>query len=101
MIALVTGGYGFIGNQIAELISKEFDEVRIFDNLRNVAREVRLPNVHLIKGDIRDAGATYRAFKDVNVVFHTAACIDVVASTRDPFVDMDNNIKGTLSVCVA
>ncbi|MGZ4907252.1 MAG: NAD-dependent epimerase/dehydratase family protein [Halobacteriota archaeon] len=101
MIALVTGGYGFIGNQIAELISKEFDEVRIFDNLSNVAREVRLPNVHLIKGDIRDAGATHRAFKDVNVVFHTAACIDVVASTRDPFVDMDNNIKGTLSVCEA
>ena len=47
MIALVTGGYGFIGNQIAELISKEFDEVRIFDNLSNIAREVRLTNVHL------------------------------------------------------
>ncbi len=101
MIALVTGGYGFIGNQIAELISKELDEVRIFDNLSNVARRVRLSNVHLIKGDIRDVAATYRAFRDVNVVFHTAACIDVVASTRDPFVDMDNNIKGTVSVCEA
>ncbi len=101
MIALVTGGYGFIGNQIAELISEEFDEVRIFDNLSNVAREVRLPNVHLIKGDIRDTDATHKAFKDVNVVFHTAACIDVVASTRDPFFDMDNNIKGTISVCEA
>jgi len=101
MIALVTGGYGFIGNQIAELISQEFDEIRIFDNLSNIARQVQLPNVHLIKGDIRDVGATHKAFKDVNIVFHTAARIDVVASTQDPFVDMDNNIKGTLSVCEA
>ncbi|MGZ4906689.1 MAG: NAD-dependent epimerase/dehydratase family protein [Halobacteriota archaeon] len=101
MIALVTGGYGFIGNQIAELISQEFDEIRIFDNLSNIARQVQLPNVHLIKGDIRDVAATHQAFKDVNIVFHTAAHIDVVASTQDPFVDMDNNIKGTLSVCEA
>ena len=101
MIALVTGGYGFIGNQIAELISQEFDEIRIFDNLSNIARQVQLPNVHLIKGDVRDVGATHKAFKDVNVAFHTAARIDVVASTQDPFVDMDNNIKGTISVCEA
>jgi len=101
MIALVTGGYGFIGNQIAELLSRGFEEVRIFDNLRNIARVVRLPNVHLMKGDIRDTEATYSAFKDVDVIFHTAAHIDVVASTAEPFVDLDNNVKGTVSVCEA
>ena len=101
MIALVTGGYGFIGNQIAELISPEYAEVRILDNLSNAARVVRLPNVRLIKTDIRDTGATNEAFNDVDVVFHTAAQVDVVASTRAPFVDMDNNVKGTLSVCEA
>ncbi len=101
MIALVTGGYGFIGNQIAELISTEYAEVRILDNLSNAARVVRLPNVRLIKTDIRDTGATNEAFDDVDVVFHTAARVDVVASTREPFVDMDNNVKGTLSVCEA
>jgi UDP-glucose 4-epimerase len=101
MIALVTGGYGFIGNQIAELVSPEYAEVRILDNLSNAARVVRLPNVRLIKTDIRDTGATNEAFNDVDVVFHTAAQVDVVASTRAPFVDMDNNVKGTLSVCEA
>ena len=101
MIALVTGGYGFIGNQIAELISPEYAEVRILDNLSNAARVVRLPNVRLIKTDIRDTGATNEAFNDVDVVFHTAAQVDVVESTRAPFVDMDNNVKGTLSVCEA
>ncbi|MGZ4925183.1 MAG: NAD-dependent epimerase/dehydratase family protein [Halobacteriota archaeon] len=101
MIALVTGGYGFIGNQIAELISTEYAEVRILDNLSSPARVVRLPNVRLIKTDIRDTGATNEAFNDVDVVFHTAAQIDVVESTRAPFVDMDNNVKGTLSVCEA
>jgi UDP-glucose 4-epimerase len=101
MIALVTGGYGFIGNQIAELISTEYSEVRILDNLSNAARVVRLPNVRLIKTDIRDTDATNEAFDDVDVVFHTAARVDVVASTREPFVDMDNNVKGTLSVCEA
>jgi len=101
MIALVTGGYGFIGNQIAELISTEYSEVRILDNLSNAARAVRLPNVRLIKTDIRDPVATNEAFGDVDVVFHTAARVDVVASTREPFVDMDNNVKGTLSVCEA
>jgi UDP-glucose 4-epimerase len=101
MIALVTGGYGFIGNQITELISTQFAEVRVLDNLSNIARAVRLPNVRLIKADIRDSNATKEAFADVDVVFHTAAHIDVVASAKDPFVDMDNNVKGTLSVCEA
>ncbi len=101
MIGLVTGGYGFIGNQLAELLSNEFSEVRILDNLSSIARVVRLPNVHLIKGDIRDAETTFEALKDVDVVFHTAAHIDVVASTREPFVDLENNVLGTLSVCEA
>ena len=101
MIGLVTGGYGFIGNQLAELLSNEFSEVRILDNLSNVARVVRLPNVHLIEGDIRDAETTFKALRDVDIVFHTAARVDVVASTREPFVDLENNILGTLSVCEA
>jgi UDP-glucose 4-epimerase len=101
MIALVTGGYGFIGNQLVELLSNEFSEVRILDNLSSVARVVKLPNVHFIKGDIRDAETTFKALKDVDIVFHTAAHIDVVASTREPFVDLENNILGTLSVCEA
>jgi UDP-glucose 4-epimerase len=101
MIALVTGGYGFIGNQIAELVATQYSEVRILDNLSNAARAVRLPNVRLIKADIRDTEATNEAFDNVDVVFHTAARIDVVASTKEPFVDMDNNVKGTLSVCEA
>src|SRR5450759_3989229 len=94
MIGLVTGGYGFIGNQLDELLSNEFSEVRILDNLSNVARVVRLPNVHLIEGDIRDAETTFKALRDVDIVFHTAARVDVVASTREPFVDLGNNILG-------
>ena len=101
MIGLVTGGYGFIGNQLAELLSNEFSEVRILDNLSNVARVVRLPNAHLIKGDIKDAETTFKALKDVDIVIHTAARVDVVASTREPFVDLENNVLGTLSVCEA
>jgi UDP-glucose 4-epimerase len=101
MIGLVTGGYGFIGNQLVGLLSNEFSEVRVLDNLSSVARVVRLPNVHFIKGDIRDAETTFQALKDVDVVFHTAAQIDVVASTREPFGDLENNILGTLSVCEA
>jgi UDP-glucose 4-epimerase len=101
MIALVTGGYGFIGNQIVELLATDFSQVRILDNLSNVARVVRRPNVNLIKDDIRDTKATCEAFRDVDIVFHTAAHIDVVASAREPFVDLDNNILGTLSVCEA
>jgi nucleoside-diphosphate-sugar epimerase len=101
MIGLITGGYGFIGNQLTELLSNEYSEVRILDNLSNVARVVRLPNAHLIKGDIRDTETTFQALKDVDTVFHTAARVDVVASTREPFVDLENNILGTLSVCEA
>jgi len=101
MIGLVTGGYGFIGNQIVELLAAEFSHVRILDNLSNVARAVRLPNVNLIKGDIRDTNITRKACRGVDVVFHTAAQIDVVTSAREPFLDLDNNILGTLSVCEA
>ncbi len=45
--------------------------------------------------------STFKALRDVDIVFHTAARVDVVASTREPFVDLEENILGTLSVCEA
>ena len=102
---LVTGGAGFIGSHIVDrLVQKDYD-VKILDNfstgnLENIA-DHSTEDVHLIKGDIRDLSKVKLAMKDVDVVFHEAALVSPVLSTKDPKLTEDINVKGTLNLLEA
>lgn len=79
MLALVTGGAGFIGSHIVDALLAKGYEVRILDALKEpVHPEGRLPgylskHAEVIIGDVRDKSVVSRALEGVEVVFHEAA----------------------------
>lgn len=103
MRALVTGGSGFIGSNVAKLLlSKDYD-VRVLDNLSsghyvNIENYVKSGDIEFIKGDICDMDTVNKATKDVDVVFHLAACVGRQKSIDNPQLDSSTNLLGTVNV---
>ena len=99
--ALVTGGLGFIGSNLAIALAERGAEVTIVDallpgyggNLFNI--EPVRSRVRLNVCDIRDANAMNYAVDGQDFVFHLAGQVDHILSLTDPFPDIDINIKGT------
>lgn len=109
--ALITGGAGFIGSNLAERLLSEPDvQVRIFDNLsrrgvqhnlkwlRSLAGKRRLA---IIQGDVRDATAVVDAAHNVTEIYHLAAQVAVTTSLDDPVSDFNVNALGTFNVLEA
>ena len=101
---LVTGGAGFIGGHIVELLVREGHDVVVFDNFSTgsidnlAAVEDR---VQVLRGDIRDLDALTSAMRDIDHVLHLAAEISVVKSLEEPDFVNEVNVAGTLNVLVA
>jgi UDP-glucose 4-epimerase len=76
---LITGGAGFIGSHIADLLLREgVREIIVLDNLMRGRRENLAPalasgRVRLVEGDIRDARLVGELMAGVDTVFHEAA----------------------------
>jgi len=69
---LVTGGAGFVGSVIAEVLQKSGQRVRIFD--LNVP-QAPLPGVEYVRGDVLNEKNLADAMKDVSFVHHAAALV--------------------------
>lgn len=102
---LVTGGSGFIGSHISELLLKEGFEVVIFDNLSRKGVESNIKwlknnfnNIEFIKSDIRNYVEIKEAAKGCDAIFHTAAQVAVTDSVTNPKEDFEINALGTLNV---
>jgi UDP-glucose 4-epimerase len=99
--ALVTGGAGFIGSTLAIALAGAGASVRVVDamipgyggNLFNLDPVKHSVSVDV--ADIRDPDAMARAVRGVDIVFHLAGQMDHVLSLKDPFPDIDINIRGT------
>jgi len=109
MKALVTGGAGFIGCNLADRLASQGAEVIVFDALarpgveRNLAwlLERHGPAITPLIADVRDAVAVKDAATGVDAIFHLAAQVAVTTSLVDPLDDFDVNIRGTLNVLEA
>ena len=101
MRALVTGGAGFIGSNLADGLLARGDEVRVFDNFFTGFRENVPAAAELVEGDIRDEAAVRAAVAGVDVVFHQAAHRAVLQSVQDPLSTDLANTHGTLLVLKA
>ena len=84
MQILITGGAGFIGSHLADDLIARGHQVRALDNLSpqvhgSAAKRPPYlhPDVELIRGDVRDAGAVRRALAGVDAVYHLAAAVGV------------------------
>jgi UDP-glucose 4-epimerase len=101
--ALVTGGAGFIGSNIARALLAAGHEVVVLDNLLSGHRSnlAALRGVTFLEGDVRDSAAVERAIAGAEVVFHLAASVGNKRSIDLPLVDAEINVLGTLRVLEA
>ena len=108
MKVIVTGGAGFIGSHLVELLvkKKEIKKIIIIDNLKdgstkNIKKILKNKKVILKKIDIRNHKDLLKIFKNTKCVFHLAAMSDVVPSITDPKNYLETNIIGTMNVLEA
>jgi UDP-N-acetylglucosamine/UDP-N-acetylgalactosamine 4-epimerase len=105
-VFLVTGGAGFIGSNLCEVLLEKGYKVKCLDNMSNGKQEnvdlfIHNPNYTFIKGDIRDFNTCLNACKDVDYVLHQAAWGSVPRSIEMPILYEEINIKGTLNMLEA
>ncbi|MDR3048359.1 MAG: SDR family NAD(P)-dependent oxidoreductase [Elusimicrobiota bacterium] len=103
MKVLITGGAGFIGSNIADLLIKDGYKVIIFDNLSSGKKENINAKAAFYKGDIKDKNRVFEVFKKEKpeIIIHNAAQIDVRKSVADPVCDAQINILGSINVLSA
>jgi len=104
MKTLVTGGAGFIGSHLVELLLNLGHEVVVLDNLSTG----RLENIsHIkhkikfIKCDLTLKSDWINSFKGISWVFHLAALADIVPSIQKPKEYFNANVNGTFNVLEA
>lgn len=106
MKAIVTGGAGFIGSNLAEELANRGEEVVILDDLstgrmENIKELLKRESVKFVKGSVTNQELLKGIFKDVDCVFHQAAIPSVQRSIEDPIATNEVNVKGTLNVLIA
>lgn len=105
-VFLVTGGAGFIGSNLCEVLLDKGYKVRCLDDLSNgkqanVDLFINNPNYTFIKGDIRDLDTCMKACEGVDYVLNQAAWGSVPRSIEMPLLYEEINIRGTLNMMEA
>jgi len=101
--ALITGGAGFIGSHLAELLLREGWEVWALDDLstglnRNVEALRDQPGFHLVVDSILSRSVVSELVHRVDVVYHLAAAVGVRLIVEQPVHTMVTNVQGTETV---
>lgn len=103
MNALVTGGAGFIGSNLTELLLSEGIGVTVLDDLSSGFRRNldAIPSARFLEGDVRDQAAVDEAASGADAIFHLAASVGNQRAIDDPIADAEINVIGTLRVLEA
>lgn len=95
-VTLVTGGLGFIGQHVVDLLLARGDQVRVLDI---ATPEQSIPEVEYVTGSILDPPTVRRAMQDVGQVFHLAAVAGLWARRKQDLITV--NQLGTRHVLEA
>ena len=98
---LVTGGAGFIGSHIVDMLIARGDEAHVIDNFLTGKRERLNPKAIIHESDIRNFEQIKPLFVGMDGVFHTAAQPRMQYSIEQPQLTNDINVTGTLNVLIA
>ena len=104
MIALVTGGAGFIGSHLVECLIMKGWQVRVLDDLStgNLANLSGVEDkVEFIQGSVNDKALIERVLSGVKVIFHLAAKVFVAESFKSPLEYEQVNVEGTANLLMA
>ena len=100
-IAVVTGGAGFIGSHMVDLLLERGFAVRALDSLvggrrENLAQHAGNPDFVLEERDIRSCQPDDPLFRGARHLFHFAGIGDIVPSIERPTEYMSANVQGTV-----
>jgi UDP-glucose 4-epimerase len=102
-VSVVTGGAGFIGSHMVDLLLARGHQVRVIDNLvggreANLAHHEHEPRLSFERRDMRSLPPDDPMFRNADYVFHFAGIGDIVPSIERPIDYMDVNVQGTVRV---
>lgn len=100
---LVTGGAGFIGSNLIEILLKDGAKIIAYDNLSLGKKKFLLPyfknsNFKFVKADLLDKKRLDKAMKGCDIVFHMAANSDIPYGMKYPEVELKNGTIATHNV---
>ena len=98
---LVTGGAGFIGSHLVDLLIKEGHKVIVYDDLSTGKKENVNPKAKLEVNSICSLPHLIQASKGCDIIFHLAARPRVLYSVKHPQETHNINVNGTLNVIMA
>ncbi len=101
MKAIITGGAGFIGSNLAEVLSRGNEVIIVDDLSTGNDANIRGFDIELVKGSVTDLDLLRKIFKGADYVFHQAAIPSVPRSIKDPISTNEANVTGTLKVLIA
>lgn len=104
-IVLVTGGAGYIGTTLIDVLLKQGYLVRALDSLKFGAHGIFYffanKNFEFLKGDVRNKEIVKEAIKGVDYIIHLAAIVGFPACRKDPELSYDINVNGTKNIVEA
>ncbi|MGA0830659.1 MAG: NAD-dependent epimerase/dehydratase family protein, partial [Nitriliruptoraceae bacterium] len=100
MKALITGGAGFIGSHLADLLLERGHQVLLLDDLstgshRNIEHLVGRPDVEFVLGSILNADLLDDCVARSDTVFHLAAAVGVQLIVEKPLESLATNLRGS------
>ena len=107
MRVLVTGGAGFIGSHLVDLLLDESNEVVIFDDFSSGRLEFIKTsldinsNLELVEGDLLNLSEISSAMNGIDMVFHLAANPDIRLGTEITDTDLKQGVVATYNVLEA
>lgn len=104
MKILITGGAGFIGSHLADLLLKKKHQVLVFDNMKwgnkdFLEHNLQNPNYKLEVLDLLDSAKLEKKTPtDIDMIFHLAANSNIMLSAQDPAIDLQNTTIATFNL---
>lgn len=100
---LITGGAGFIGSHLAEMLMARGEEVYVIDDLstgtlKNVEHFQDRPAFHLVVDSILHEAVMNELLSKCDAVYHMAAAVGVKLIMNRPVETLETNVKGTETV---